>query len=52
MNRIQNDDWFWTPGWQEGEHRADEDIRCGRYTEVLSIHELLDYLDQLLEDKK
>ena len=22
--------WFWTPEWQEGERRADEDIKAGR----------------------
>jgi hypothetical protein len=24
--------WFWTPEWQEGERRADEDIAAGRTT--------------------
>lgn len=36
--------WFWTPAWQEGEHRASEDIREGR-TEVFNSDE--DFLSSL-----
>lgn len=30
MEKIKNDEWFWTPEWQERERRADEDIKAGR----------------------
>ena len=26
--------WFWTPSWQEGEAEADRDIAAGRVTDL------------------
>lgn len=36
--------WFWTPEWQEGERRADEDIKAGRVTPPMTGDEAVDFL--------
>lgn len=33
--------WFWTPRWQEGERQADEDIKAGRVSGPYEVEELL-----------
>lgn len=33
--------WFWEPEWQAGESEADDDIRRGRMSEVMSEDEFL-----------
>ena len=35
------DQWFWTPAWQEKEREADGDIRAGRVTEPFSSYKKL-----------
>lgn len=37
--------WFWTPEWQEGERRADEDIAAGRGIRFESDEDFLAFLD-------
>jgi len=34
---------FWSPGWQEAEHRASEDIAVGRLPEFEGIEHLLEH---------
>jgi bifunctional DNA-binding transcriptional regulator/antitoxin component of YhaV-PrlF toxin-antitoxin module len=33
--------WFWTPQWQEGERRADEDIAAGRTTTYDNVDDFM-----------
>ena len=37
--------WFWTPEWQAGEHRVDEEMAAGRGKISLSTEEFLESLD-------
>ncbi len=37
--------WFWSPGWQEGEHEASADIAAGRVTTSASPEAFLESLD-------
>ena len=37
--------WFWTPEWQAGERRADEDLAAGRVERFESDEEFLAALD-------
>jgi len=39
--------YFWTEEWQRGEREADEDIRAGRLSPVLTRAEALKYLREL-----
>ncbi len=34
--------WFWTQTWQQGEKRADEDLRLGRYQDFEDIEDLFE----------
>ncbi len=36
--------WFWTKRWQEGEKRADEDIRAGRVHSFPNAKEAIAFL--------
>lgn len=38
--------YFWTKNWQEGERKAEKDIRSGKVKKFKDIGELLDYLDK------
>lgn len=44
---VDEDDqsWYWTPEWQEGERRADEDLAAGRSTVFRSEEEMDTFLD-------
>ncbi|HET8660271.1 MAG TPA: hypothetical protein VFM55_14895 [Micromonosporaceae bacterium] len=44
MAAIQDQAWFWTPQWQEGERAVDEDLAAGRSTRVDSVAEMDDLL--------
>jgi antitoxin MazE len=43
--------WFWTERWQEGERKADADIKAGRFHRFDDVGEAIDYLDKLSGDK-
>jgi len=36
-----NQDYYWTPKWQEGEREADEDIRSGRVKHFPTVSSLI-----------
>jgi antitoxin PrlF len=38
--------WFWSPGWQQGEHEASADIADGRVTRSASPLAFLKFLDE------
>ena len=38
--------WFWSPGWQHGEHEASADIAAGRVTTPVSPLAFLRFLDE------
>lgn len=38
--------WFWTKEWQEGERKADEDIKAGRVKEFDNVEDFIKELDQ------
>lgn len=38
--------WFWTEEWQEGERRAEADIREGRVREAESYEEMIRKLNE------
>ena len=42
--------WFWTPEWQAGEQRVDEDIAAGRMIRVHSEEEMDAWLDAQVAD--
>lgn len=37
--------WFWTERWQEGERKADEDIKAGRVKRFKSVEDAVKYLE-------
>ena len=37
--------WFWTERWQEGERKADEDIKAGRVKRFKSVDDAVKYLE-------
>jgi len=37
--------WFWTRRWQEGERKADEDIKAGRVKRFKSVDDAVKYLE-------
>lgn len=37
--------YYWTPEWQAGERKADEDIKAGRFRRFKSAADLVKYLD-------
>jgi AbrB family looped-hinge helix DNA binding protein len=44
-------EWFWTERWQEGEKKAEEDLKTGRYKEFNNIDDLIkDLNDENTED--
>ena len=42
-----NQDYYWTPEWQEGERQADEDIKEGNIHSFASSEEAVIYLHSL-----
>lgn len=52
QHRVRHEDtdedqaWFWTPEWQEGEARADADLASGRFTHFDSDEAFLAALDE------
>ena len=36
--------WFWTKEWQEGEKKADEDLRKGKYKKFKNVKEAVKHL--------
>lgn len=42
------DEWFWTPEWQQKEREADEDMANGRYKTYNSAKELIADLHRLV----
>ncbi len=43
---VENQAYFWTRKWQEGERAADEDIEAGHVKTFDSVDELIKDLDQ------
>ena len=41
--------WFWTKRWQEGERKADEDIRAGRVHSFKNAEEAVTFLRKRAE---
>ena len=42
---ADNQSWFWTPEWQQGEREASDDIREGRLSPAFhSMEEIEEYL--------
>lgn len=47
----QDQAWFWTEEWQEGEREAEEDIRAGRmYGPFKTAEEMLAYFEKHREE--
>ena len=44
--------WFWTKRWQEGEKKAEEDIRAGRITHFENAKEAITHLDRLVKESR
>lgn len=42
----EDQSWFWTKRWQEGERQADEDIKAGRLIHFDTVEECVAYLDE------
>jgi hypothetical protein len=43
--------WFWTKEWQEGEREAEEDIKNGRVKSFSNVHDLIAELDSEESEK-
>jgi antitoxin MazE len=43
--------WFWSKEWQEGERRADEDLKAGRYTVHDTMEDLVKSLRESVKKK-
>jgi len=41
---MDNQDYYWTPEWQEGEREADKDIAENNYVTFNTAQEAIDYL--------
>jgi antitoxin MazE len=39
--------WYWTESWQEGERKAERDVKNGRLTDISSEEELDAFFDSL-----
>lgn len=44
--------WFWTPRWQEGERKVDEDIEAGRVKKFDNVEDLIQDLRRKREPKQ
>jgi len=44
VEQRENQDYFWTPEWQEGEREANDDIKMGRVKSFNSVQELIEEL--------
>ena len=42
--------WWWTEAWQEGEREAEEDIKAGRVSPPMTVEEMLDQTSEVLRD--
>lgn len=42
----EDQSWFWTKRWQEGERQADEDIKAGRVYHFDNMKDALAFLDE------
>jgi antitoxin MazE len=52
IKAINRDEaWFWSKEWQEGERRADEDLKAGRYTVHDSMEDLVKSLRESVKKK-
>jgi len=43
--------WFWTKRWQDGEKKADEDIKAGRVYEFKDADSAIESLHQAVKEK-
>ena len=41
QNRLPSQWWFWTPEWQAGERRVDEELAAGQYEEFETMADFL-----------
>ena len=41
QNRLPSQWWFWTPEWQAGERRVDEELAAGQYEEFDTMEDFL-----------
>jgi AbrB family looped-hinge helix DNA binding protein len=37
----RDQEWYWTPGWQEKEKEADQELTTGKYKDFDKLEELL-----------
>ncbi len=44
LTNTNNQDWFWTPRWQEKETDAQKDIEEGRVNKFEHVEDVIDYL--------
>ena len=44
---FEDQSWFWTKEWQDGEKEVEEDLKNGRYKEFTNPKDYLTYLDTL-----
>jgi hypothetical protein len=53
INRVNKEDqsWFWTKRWQQGEREADEDIKAGRVYEFPNTESAITSLKTQLDIK-
>lgn len=42
----EDQSWFWTKRWQEGEREADEDIKAGRVYHFDNMKDAITFLDE------
>jgi hypothetical protein len=49
-NQSVDQQWYWTPEWQAGEHEADVEIRAGHGRVLRSEAELLAALETAVDD--
>lgn len=48
FNEVRPDSaYFWTREWQQGEREADEEIKAGLLSPVLTREEAMQYLDEI-----
>ncbi len=47
---ADNQAWFWTPEWQQGEREADDEIRAGKSRCFENAGDAVRWLDESNED--
>ena len=47
LTNTNNQDWFWTPRWQEKETDAQKDIEEGRVSKFEHVEDALEYLTEI-----